>query len=157
MTALKPDQVTVLVDTREQRPYDFPTMRVQPATLTAGDYSVRGMENDLAVERKELSDLISCIGPGRERFEREMARLRGYQHRIVIVEADWYAVRSGAYRSALNPLAATHSILSWQAHYRVPFLFAGDREAGEAAAAYFLFTAAKHAWQRGEAFREALA
>jgi len=59
----------ILIDTREQQPYDFDTP-FEMGTIPIGDYSIRGLENHIAIERKELNDLISCLTTGRERFEK---------------------------------------------------------------------------------------
>jgi len=40
------------------------------------------------------------------------------------------------------------------AQFATPFLFAGDHEAGERAAQYFLYSAAKRLWERARLFKE---
>ncbi len=75
--ALKEEQITILIDTREQAPFAFPGMSTEAATLRAGDYSAHGLENEVAVERKSLPDLVACIGRERERFKAELVRLAG--------------------------------------------------------------------------------
>ena len=63
----------LLIDTREQKPFSFERYQVEieRATLPAGDYSLPGFEQCVAIERKELNDLIGCLCTGRERFERD--------------------------------------------------------------------------------------
>lgn len=63
----------VLIDSREQRPFPFHGPRyggveVETAALTIGDYSLAGLADKVAVERKELPDLVQCLGRERERF-----------------------------------------------------------------------------------------
>ena len=41
------------------------------------------------------------------------------------------------------------------AHFQIPFIFAGSRDAGQEVAKRFIFTAYKAAWQRSERFRKA--
>ncbi|MDD5006957.1 MAG: hypothetical protein PHU49_01435 [Syntrophorhabdaceae bacterium] len=65
----------VLVDTRERDPLsfsDFPNWIAgeRRQKLEAGDYSVEGMEDLLALERKTLSDLITTVILYRPRFFR---------------------------------------------------------------------------------------
>ena len=50
------DRVTVVVDTREQEPYTFESgcTEVVRRALPAGDYSIEGHEDSVAVERKTL-------------------------------------------------------------------------------------------------------
>ena len=64
----------VLVDTREQQP--FPLLANHPngiggekhVALKAGDYSIEGMEQLLALERKNLADIVACTVTDRQRF-----------------------------------------------------------------------------------------
>ena len=73
---LKPNSITILVDTREQRPWQFPhCFMTESATLATGDYSVKGLTDEVAIERKSLADLLACVGRERDRFEREVHRL----------------------------------------------------------------------------------
>jgi len=64
-TQLKAPRGTILVDTREQNPFDFSRFEgwfagVEKKALKLGDYSVAGLEDRCVVERKALPDL--CIG-----------------------------------------------------------------------------------------------
>lgn len=119
-------QPVLLIDSREQRPLSFtgPTQRV---TLATGDYSVLGLEDRVAIERKSLDDLIRCLSTDRERFERELARARGYNYFAVVVEGRWSDVLDGQYRSAMQPNAVFESISALSVRYGVPFLFAESR------------------------------
>ena len=132
----------ILVDAREQRPFNFEHERydvqIQPWTLTVGDYSLRGLEDKVAVERKSLPDLVQCLGRERERFERELQRGAALDAFAVVIEAAWPDLAGGNFRSQLNPHAACQSVLAFMARYRVPFLFAGSRAAAEYAAWGFL-------------------
>jgi ERCC4-type nuclease len=68
---LRPEQITVIVDRREQLPWSFPHFRTAAGTLDAGDYSILGLEGIVAVERKSLNDLIGCCGHERPRSDHE--------------------------------------------------------------------------------------
>jgi DNA excision repair protein ERCC-4 len=139
---IDPDNLTVIVDTREQLPLEL-SMRTIRGTLPTGDYSVLGFEEYVVVERKSLPDLIGCMTTGRHRFERELQRMRSYEARAVIVEATWKQLRDGEYRSQIVPDVATHSICSWMCRFTMPFLFVGDRASAADAVEYFLFTSIK--------------
>ena len=69
--------VTVIVDTREQEPYSFDPRLVTPVrrALPAGDYSVAGPGETVAVERKTLDDFVSTVIHSRARFRRELRKL----------------------------------------------------------------------------------
>jgi hypothetical protein len=143
---LNPADVTAIVDTREQLPFDLAPLGVMAGTLAAGDYSVRGLEHLVAIERKSLSDLIACCGTERERFERELQRLLAYPTRCVIVEASWHDLNAGGWRSQLPPASAVGSVISWIGQ-GTPFLFAGDRASAQHAAAKLLYSAARRRYR----------
>ena len=50
----------IIIDTREQAPFTFRHERMgattEPGTLAVGDYSLAGLEDRVAVERKSLPD-----------------------------------------------------------------------------------------------------
>ena len=133
----------IIQDSREQAPYAFNAPRyagtvVEVGTLQTGDYSLHGLEDKVAVERKSLPDLVQCLGRERERFERELLRGAALDAFAVVIEAGWADLAGGNFRSQLNPHAACQSILSFMSRYRVPFLFAGSRAAAEYVAWGFL-------------------
>lgn len=125
----------ILVDTREQRPFGFsrsPGVEVERAALPAGDYSLAGFEDQVAIERKELNDAISCLLNGnRDRFERELAKLRFYDLAAVVVEASLEDVSKGRYCSEMKAHAALQSIFAFQVRYRTAFIWAGNRSGAE--------------------------
>ncbi len=126
--------MTFLIDTREQAPYTFERFNVEivRATLPVGDYSLPGFEDKVAIERKELNDLIACLMNGnRERFERELAKARHYELFAVVVEGSLSDISKGEYRSEMKPHAALQSIITFQVRYRVPFVWAGNRAGAE--------------------------
>ena len=52
-------ELIVAIDTREQKPYRFPRSEVK--TLASGDYSVVGLEDRIAIERKTKEDAYSSL------------------------------------------------------------------------------------------------
>ena len=125
--------VPILVDSREQLPFAFAgyPVEVSVGALEAGDYSVRGFERRVVVERKSLTDLVGCLGGDRDRFERELQRLKACDVAAVIVEEPMDALRQGHYRGNLNPYSAWQSVLAFMQRYRVPFIFCTDRADAE--------------------------
>lgn len=137
----------IVVDTREQLPFTFegltcdkadgggplmvPTLR---AGLPTGDYSLAGYEEQVAVERKGISDLFGTLGQGRDRFERELARLAAMQFAAVVVEATLPEIlASPPPFSELNPKTIVRSVMAWQQRFtRVHWWFAGPRRLAEA-------------------------
>lgn len=126
----------VVIDTREQAPFAFSGdayrgTEVVTGTLSVGDYSLFGLSDKIAIERKSLPDLVACLGRERERFERELLRARGLDCFAVVVEATWEELARGQYRSKLNPAAACQSVCAFVARWHIPFLFCGSRPGAE--------------------------
>lgn len=119
----------IVIDTREQTPLvfdeDTPTTT---GTLETGDYSVAGLEWLVAIERKSIADLTGSLTAGRERFERELCRLRGYRFRRLLVEGTAADVDEHLYRSQITPAAIWGALASYEVRYDLPFVFAGDRQ-----------------------------
>jgi len=77
---MKPPAPVVYCDTREQRPPPFPEgVTVERVSLGEGDYTTAVLQGIAAIERKSVADFCSTITAGRERFEDELRRLRGYR------------------------------------------------------------------------------
>lgn len=138
----------VIVDTREQAPFEFKNIEqmksrgggilivpVKRTALTTGDYSIEGMESDIAVERKELGDFYNCCGQDRVRFEKQLSRLNEMKFGCMMVEADWLTVSRGHRESKLNPDSVIGSVISWQMeHYpNVKWWFCGSKRFAEKA------------------------
>ena len=82
------DLPVLLVDTREQRPLQFSHLPAEPATLYTGDYSVKGLEEQLAIELKRLPDIAMSLTRERSRFMREMLRIRSYPYAYLLIVGD---------------------------------------------------------------------
>ena len=153
----------ILIDTREQRPFDFKQFEVDTeiATLKTGDYSARlkssflepFVDTGCCVERKSLNDLIGCFTTGRERFEKELERMRDYRCCAVVVESPYRALASGRYHSKMNPQSAIQTFISFSQKYRVPFIFAESRDNAEFLTFSFLKHYCKHQFEKEYAKR----
>ena len=51
-------------------------VRTHDVYLKTGDYSIEGCKNQITIERKSKADAFQTFGSSRERFERELARMR---------------------------------------------------------------------------------
>ncbi|MBU2648152.1 hypothetical protein KKI24_25825 [bacterium] len=140
---LKPENLTALIDNREQTPFDLKPMMTERATTAKADYSVKGFEDLIAVERKEFIDLVGYTTTGRCRFEREQLRMKAYPSKCVVIKGGWSQLATGSYRSQVNPLSVTHTIAIWISRYGAPFQFCGRWEFAQDLTQYFLFSSAK--------------
>ena len=123
--------VTFIVDTREQEAYSFDSrlVAVERRALPAGDYSVVGLENTVAVERKSLDDFVSTVIHDRTRFRKELQKLASYRNACVVVEASVLDILLGRYRGGAHPNAVLGSALSIILDYRIPVFFCSNRQA----------------------------
>jgi hypothetical protein len=90
----------VIMDTREQKGFEFFQEEKKPGRcqclgtvrecLDAGDYSIKGMENLIRIEKKYgFSELIGNMTPkeSKERFEREMEKLKDIKYKYLVIES----------------------------------------------------------------------
>jgi len=151
---------TIVVDSREQLPYAFTGMEsgerdgallTVPTVvrgLASGDYSIDGLEDRVAIERKSLDDLYGSVTWGRGRFENEICRLNWACHKAsmellpafacVVIEATWPEIvnplehRPG-WENRTAPRSVEGTIVAWSIRFpRVHWWAAGDRRHGEA-------------------------
>ena len=120
----------IIIDSREQKPYQFENPTTTGA-LSTGDYSICGLEDCVAIERKELNDLIGCLTKGRDRFERELFRAKALDYFALIIECSLSDLINGNYRSNMNPKSAIQSLLAFSVRYRLPIFFCGNRQYGQ--------------------------
>jgi len=124
-----PDFVTV-IDTREQAPFAFRGIagergrELEIATcragLRTGDYSVQGLEDAVAVERKSKTDLYGTVGRGRARFERELERLAAMPAPALVLECDLASLLRPPERSRVSPSSVLNSLIAWSVRHRIP-------------------------------------
>jgi len=121
----------VLVDTREQLPFDFSRFPnwidgVKRQKLDAGDYSIQGMENVLALERKSLSDLITTLIQQRQRFFKMCEQLAQYRWRALLVEASYKDIKSPydeELSTVAHPNAVSGTLDALEARFSIPVIY----------------------------------
>lgn len=118
------DHPTIIIDTREQRPLEFLHLPSERGTLHSGDYSIVGLENDFAIERKSVDDLCQSVTRGRERFERELHRLRGFDFARILIVGEPYEVA----RLSMNAKAVFSSLTAFETRWRIPVVWEPDPE-----------------------------
>lgn len=155
---------TIIVDTREQHPFEFRgytapakyrdkegnriplIIPVEVATLKTGDYSIKGYEEVMAIERKSLQDAYSTWCHGKDRFERELERLNVMPaFSGVFVEADfYYACRNPPSTTQYSGASFAGQTISWEISYRnVNFRFWDSRNECEKMVWKYL----EHTWK----------
>lgn len=121
-----------IIDTREQNPLDLEKygLRVERRPLPWGDYSLRGLEKTVAIERKSLDDFMACVGSQRVRFDREILALRGYTVKMIVCEFNFGDILGQNYRARVHPSSVIGSIERWML-YGISFIMAGSHAGAE--------------------------
>jgi ERCC4-type nuclease len=79
------DPFTIIVDTREQIPWEFELHNIAKQKLDTGDYSILGFENIIAIERKKsVSELATNLSESR--FNDVLERLSKIKHPYLVFE-----------------------------------------------------------------------
>jgi ERCC4-type nuclease len=117
----------IVIDTREQCPLPIKRLPVIRGGLYTGDYSVAGLQSVFAVERKSISDLVSCCAASnRDRFENELHRLRGFHFRRLLVIGTQSEIERGEYGSSIRPSAVIGTLNAFEVRYDCPVVFEPD-------------------------------
>lgn len=123
------EHFVIAVDSREQLPYEFsPAERI---ALPTGDYSILGLADRVAIERKRPEEIFHCVGRERRRFEDELRRLAELEYAAIVVEGPLSALLAPRW-SRVRPRSVINSLIAWSIRYRVHVWFADDRNLARA-------------------------
>lgn len=138
---------TILIDTREpiETAWKFPEgIAVERLKLEEGDYTIKGFEGVVAVERKTLDDFVSSIMLDRYWNEINRSIDKGYRSFVVVVEASMMDIQNARYTSQIKPASVLGAISALAARYRVPVILADTRPM----AAHYVYGYLKYCWDR---------
>jgi len=121
MTIWRFNMVKIVIDTREQDP--LPVRNAEKGTCFTGDYSVKGLEDYIAIERKSIPDLVSSVTHGRKRFENECRRMKGLLFRRLVIIGTEQDIWKHNYRSKTNPKSVIHTLEAWEVRFDLPYVF----------------------------------
>lgn len=129
----------VLVDTRERQPFalheNHPNWigSERRGTLKTGDYTVEGMEGLLALERKNLPDLVACIVTYRKRFIASCERLSRFRWKAILIEATYEDIKHGweetGIPSAVHPNSVCGTLDAIEAKLGIPVIYTSTHRA----------------------------
>ena len=127
----------VLIDTREKEPFTFNRFPnwvagARRQKIDAGDYSIQGMEDVLAMERKSLSDLITTLLHHRSRFFKMCEQLTQYRWRAILVEASYEDIKSPydeEYNAQAHPNAVSGTLDALEARFSIPVIYTSQYRA----------------------------
>lgn len=136
-------ELVVLKDRREQKGWDFEPeekvsgkMRIKGmewATLDAADYTLKGFEDVVRIERKAgVCELFGNMIPkdNKDRFEREMEKLRGVRHKYIVIEDhmtnDMMGLTIPQFYKGAPGIAVVRWLFELQLKYDIVPVFAGN-------------------------------
>lgn len=161
-TQLRTPRPVILVDTREQTPFDFSRFEgwfagVEKRALKVGDYSIAGLEDHCVVERKNLADLIHSLTTERSVFVHRLRLMSRHPHRLLVVTAALSEVKSSQTGVSASPNRVTQSLIAVLAGLQVPFLCSETHELGEELIASYLYQVHLYHWLESNDFGRFLA
>ena len=161
-TQLHAPKATVIVDTREQNPFSFGRFRgwfagVEHKALQVGDYSIKGLEDVVTVERKDLPDLIHSFTTDRAVFVKRLRKMSDYPHRLLVVTAALSEVKSPYGGASINPNRITQSLLAALTGLGVPFVCSETHELGAEITASYLYQVHLYHWLEANDYGRRLA
>jgi len=93
-----------VIDSREQDPLKFKAAGIVEGTvvkkLNEGDYSIEGLERNIAFERKSAVDLFGTLGKGNKRFQKELARTVDYDFFGIVIETPYSVIMDKAFEGS---------------------------------------------------------
>src|SRR5580658_4258649 len=135
-TQLRAPRAVVLVDTREQTPFDF--------SRFSGWFA--GVENICVVERKDLADLVHSLTVDRPAFINRLRLMNSFPHRLLVISAALSQVKSPYAHSKINPNRILQSLIAVLAGLNIPFLCTETHELGEEVVASYLYQIHLYDW-----------
>lgn len=150
-TQLKTPRPTLLVDTREQNPFNFSRFEgwfagIEKKALRLGDYSVAGLEDTCVVERKDLSDLVHSCTVERNAFIKRLRLMAGYPHRLLVVTSTLSQVKSPYSHTSVDPNRTTQFLVAALAGLQVPFICTETHALGEELVGSYLYQVHLYHW-----------
>ena len=150
-TQLQTPRPTLLVDSREQNPFNFTRFKgwfagIEKKALALGDYSVTGLEDICVVERKDLSDLVHSCTADRSTFIARLRRMASYPHRLLVITSTLSQVKSRYEHAAVDPNRTTQFLVAVLAGLLVPFVCTETHELGEELVASYLYQVHLYHW-----------
>lgn len=134
------DPFTIIVDTREQMPWEFGFHNTAKRKLDTGDYSMEGFESLFTIERKKsVSEIANNLSESR--FKDVLERLGQIPHSFMIMEFSvdeiyQFPVGSDVPKKMWDKLRISGNyimkcLIEAQLNYNIHILFCDDAENAE--------------------------
>jgi DNA excision repair protein ERCC-4 len=118
--------VCIAIDSREQDPLEFTRLQSRVVSLVTGDDTLLACPHAAAIERKSISDLVASVSSDRDRFERELMRMKAYPFRRLVIVGSRAEIEMQRYRSKMSPKAVLHTLSAFEVRYNLPIVYFPD-------------------------------
>jgi len=126
----------IITDTRENCGYLFKgkeaEAKIVMKKLTTGDYSLEGFENKIVIERKRINELFGNFAGDRERFMREVERMKKIPYKFLLIEGsfkDLIQMKKVPGKVSIKLVVAT--LISLMIKRNIKVVFAGNPKLAE--------------------------
>lgn len=131
---------TIIIDTREQQPWNFESYTTAHKKLDTGDYSIEGLESILTIERKKsASEFATNIVESR--FKDVIMRLSQFKYSFLLLEFNLedlliYPIGSTVPKKMwdkvkITPAFLVKNILELQLNHNIKVIFCGNATSAE--------------------------
>ena len=124
----------IIIDSREQSEltFDFPFVtEIMRMKLEVGDYGCQyedGYVAPVVFERKSIPDLFGTLGKGHDRFDREIARAKDMDIKLIlIIEGTLTKVLKGYEHSTISGISIAMTVFSLWLRYGLTPVWCKDR------------------------------
>lgn len=141
------NEFTIIVDTREQQPWEFKEHAVSHRKLDTGDYSIEGLEHLLCIERKKsASEFATNIIESR--FKDVIMRMEQLKYSFLLLEFDLedlliYPIGSTVPKKMWDKVKITPSfliknIMELQLNHNIKVMFCGNSSSASKMAEFIM-------------------
>lgn len=129
------EDFTIIIDTREQHPWEFPNNAKANKKLDTGDYAIEGLENILCIERKNgIAEIANNMTE--PRFQDVIERMKSYKHAYILIECSYeqlmnYPIGSDVPKRAWSKIKITPAFIlkfltELSVHHNIHIIFCGN-------------------------------
>jgi len=127
--------ITLIQDDREKKPwtakYLGPEFKIEIKRMRVGDYTIKGMEKLVRIERKANWEEIAVnIGGAKNRgnFTKELLALQQFPIRFLVINADYSSLASmRRYSNAVTPVVIANWMLKIELEFGISVITIGSR------------------------------
>ncbi len=129
-----PKELVVIVDTREQQPYKLAKVPHIIKKLDFGDYSIKGFETMISIERKSQSDFYGTIvdrkeSKNRECFIRELKQMQIAEFKGLLIDCEESELMTPELSySQIKPNSVYGSLIAFEIRYGLHVYFGSRKD-----------------------------